>query len=247
LINELHNKVIWVTGALGLIGIASLEHFLKMGACVIGTDIRDAREHPIIQRLQETYGDKLVLRISDATYERQIKDDVDAMVSAFGRIDGLFHNSYTQIWKGILEMTLPEWEAVHAGTLTSTFLVNKYAVSAMIETGGGSIVNTSSILGVLPQKKTAIAYSAAKAAVNHMTRIIALEYAQYGLRANAIVPGDIKSPDRSQDTACNLTGRSGRPEEVAKLAAYLLSDASAYVTGSLYHIDGGFMMAGVAT
>ncbi|MBP1993063.1 SDR family NAD(P)-dependent oxidoreductase [Paenibacillus eucommiae] len=235
----LQNKVIWVTGAMGLIGLASLEVFLAKGAFVFGTDIRDDKESPYIQRLRETYGGKLVLYVSDATDEQQVKESVLKLKEEFGRIDGLFHNVYTQIWKGVRDLTLQEWEAVTNGTLTSTFLVNKYAIAAMIETGGGSIVNTSSILGKVPVKNTPAAYSSAKAAVNHLTSIIAVEYAKYGIRANTIVPGDIKNVDDLQDVN-NLLGRSGRPEEVAELAAFLLSDSSSYMTGSLYPIDGGF-------
>lgn len=237
----LQNKVIWITGAMGLVGRASVEAFLAKGAYVFGTDIREDSDNPHIQRLQDTYGDKLFLCVSDATDERQVQESVQKIKKVFGRMDGLFHNVYTQIWKSVLELTLEEWNAVTTGTLTSTYLVNKYAITAMIEAGGGAIVNTSSVLGKIPTKHTSPAYSSAKAAVNHLTRIIAVEYAKYGLRANAIVPGDIKNADSAvQDVNC-LLGRSGRPEEVAELAAFLLSDSSAYVTGSLYSIDGGFM------
>ncbi|MBP1988525.1 SDR family NAD(P)-dependent oxidoreductase [Paenibacillus eucommiae] len=237
----LRDKVIWVTGAMGLVGRASMEAFLAKGAFVFGTDILKGEASPDIQRLQEAYGERLFLSVSDATDEQQVKKSAFQVKEVFGRIDGLFHNVYTQIWKGVLELTLEEWNAVTAGTLTSTFLVNKYAIAAMIEGGGGSIVNTSSILGKVPTKSTSAAYGSAKAAVNHLTRIIAVEYAKHGLRANAIIPGDIKNADSIIQDVDNLIGRSGRPEEVAELAAFLLSDLSAYITGSLYPIDGGFM------
>jgi NAD(P)-dependent dehydrogenase (short-subunit alcohol dehydrogenase family) len=237
---SLENKVIWITGALGLIGKASVEHFLKEGAWVIGSDLHELSTIDEFLEWKRIYGERLDLYVSDATNEEQVKDVIQQIKIKYGRLDGLFHNVYTQIWKTISEASLQEWNFVIEGTLTSTFIVNKYVVEMMKESGGGTIVNTSSVLGNIPLKNAPIAYSSAKAAINHLTRIIAVEQAPFGVRANAIVPGDIKSPDGLQSTH-NLIGRSGRPEEVACLAAFLLSDDSAYVTGSLYPIDGGFM------
>lgn len=239
--SQLENKVIWITGALGLIGRASIIQFLEKGAIVIGTDIEDIQQFKEAPALQEKYGERLMLFVSDATVEEQVVDSVNKIISKYGRIDGLFHNVYTQIWKTTTDITLDEWNKVMVGTLTSTFLVNKYVIPCMIEAGTGAIVNTSSILGKIPMRNTAVAYSAAKAAINHMTLIHAVEYAKYGLRANVIVPGDIKTEDYEVQDLNNLLGRSGRPEEVAELASFLLSDAASYITGSLYPIDGGFM------
>ncbi|MEF2244780.1 SDR family NAD(P)-dependent oxidoreductase [Paenibacillus sp. IITD108] len=236
---RLKNKVIWVTGALGLIGKASVEHFLEEGAYVIGTDLLHFTQAAELSELERKFPGRFSLHVSDATDEGQIIGIIEIIKRKFNRLDGLFHNAYTQIWKSLSEASLEDWEFVMKGTLTSTFLVNKYAVSMMKQLGGGSLVNTSSVLGTVPVKNGPVAYGSAKAAVNHLTRMIAVENALFGIRANAIIPGDIKSENHAQ-AMDNLIGRSGRPEEVAKLAAFLLSDDSSYITGSLYPIDGGF-------
>lgn len=238
--DQLNGKVIWITGVLGLIGRSAAAAFLERGAWVIGTDLSEADGAHEVSRLRERYDNRFTTFVSDAADEAQTEEAVRRIREAYGRLDGLFHTAYTQIWKRTSDTSLAEWEAVVRGTLTSTFLVNRCACYLMMESGGGAIVNTSSILGQVVIPDAPVAYAAAKAGLNQLTRIVAAEYAVHGIRANAIVPGDIKAHDHPNQHAANLIGRSGTPEEVADLAAFLLSDHSAYMTGSLYPIDGGF-------
>ncbi|GGD47815.1 hypothetical protein GCM10010911_01680 [Paenibacillus nasutitermitis] len=117
----------------------------------------------------------------------------------------------------------------------------------MIASGGGAIVNTSSILSSRPRANNA-AYGSSKAGLEQLTRIIALEYAPYGIRANAVVPGDFKTEQQLADLGPehldgmkkeSLVGRSGHPDEINEVAAFLLSDLSSYVTGAIYPVNGG--------
>jgi NAD(P)-dependent dehydrogenase (short-subunit alcohol dehydrogenase family) len=245
----LQGKTIVITGALGMLGRSAVPMFLRHGANVIGCDIVPLEKSPEIQAVAEQYGDsRFMFMQADASDEEQVKALIDAVDRRFGRLDGGYFNAYTNVWKPLLELSLQEWERTIAGTLTSAFLCCKYAVPLMIRSGGGSIVNTSSVLGHVP-KSGCLGYGAGKAGVNQLTRVIAKDYARYGIRANALLPGDFKSPEKlammseksieliKQET---LLGRSGSTDEINQVAAFLLSDASSYVTGSLYSVDGGF-------
>lgn len=247
--NMLQNKVVLITGCLGMLGRSAVAMFLERGAFVYGCDCLPPDQFSEKERWLEQYGEhRLVYRQADMCDESEVRALVEDVERRFGRLDGTYHNVYSNGWKPILEMSLEEWEYGIRGTLTSTFLLNKYALPLLIRSGGGSIVNTSSILGqVVSQGCTA--YGAAKAGVNQLTRVIAADYAQYGIRANVIMPGNFRSKEllaleSEQEKAairrCTWLGRSAEAEEINEVAAFLLSDASSYVTGSLYQVDGGF-------
>ena len=245
----LQGKTIWITGALGQLGCSAVPLFLRQGAVVVGSDIAPLEQVPAMQAVAEQYGEERFRFIrADASSEEEVKAVVGEIDRAFGRLDGAFFNAYRNVWKPLLELSLEEWEATLTGTLTSAFLCCKYAVPLMIRTGGGSIVNTSSVLGHIP-KKGCLGYGAGKAGVNQLTRVIARDYAEFGIRANALVPGDFKAPEKLAALPVSTVemirretfmGRSGSADEVSQVAAFLLSDASSYVTGSLYTVDGGY-------
>lgn len=245
----LKGKTIWLTGALGKLGSSAVPMLLEQGATVIASDLKPLDEAPAIRELAETVGESRLLYIqADMTDETQVREAVETIDRVFGRLDGGYFNAYVNVWKPVLSLTLEEWERTLKGTLTSAFLCCKYALPLMIRSGGGSIVNTSSALGHIA-KKGGAGYGSGKAGLNQLTKIIAKEHAESGIRANAIVPGDFKSDEvlarqtEAQKEAMRqeaLLGRSARADEINRVALFLLSDASSYMTASLVTVDGGF-------
>lgn len=242
----LEKKVIVITGALGKVGFAATRMFLGRGALVAANDWADLNGHASMQELLSHYGPERLLFVrGDSSDEGQVASMFEQIRERFGRLDGSFHNAYAQNRKPIDQYSLEEWNQVISGTLGSTFVVCKYAIPLMRESGGGSIVNTSSVLGVQPRAGDG-AYGSAKAGVNFLTQVIAAENAVHNIRANVIVPGDIKLPKPISAAKAEQMrkqiwlGRSAAPDEICELASFLLSDAASYITGSQYAIDGGF-------
>lgn len=247
--NTLQDKAILITGCLGTLGRSAIGMFLERGATIYGCDRAPLNDYPDIGLLQERYGEsRLMFRQADMCDEKEVIAVIADAYRRIGRLDGTYHNVYTSGWKPILDMSLGEWDNSIRGTLTSTFLLCKYAIPLLIRSGGGSIVNTSSILGQIVSEGC-LAYGAAKAGVDQMTRVVAADYAQHGIRANVLVPGDFDTKEAigrqsEQQKAAIRTkarlGRSGAADEINEVAAFLLSDASSYVTGASYRVDGGF-------
>lgn len=248
---QLENKVIFITGAFGQAGQSAVKMFLNRGATVIANDYLEIGLFPEMRMLQEQFGPRRFLFIqADMFDETEVMAAMAQIERHFGRLDGTYHTAYATVEKPVLELSLAEWETTVKGTMTSTFLVCKYALPLMIRSGGGVILNTSSIQGERPHHGNP-AYGAAKAGVNQFTRIVAMDYAAQGIRANVLVPGDFKTAEEnrklSEETRQylrdnTLLRRSGSPDEISEVAAFLLSDASSYVTASLYTVDGGYRL-----
>jgi 3alpha(or 20beta)-hydroxysteroid dehydrogenase len=227
---RLTGRIALVTGGLGGLGAATAELFAREGATVIVTDVRESATcRP--------------LDVADEGSWQALADEVRA---SHGRLDVLVHCAGIAVSKPLLETSLAEFQQVQLVNTTGTFLAIRTVAPLMRE--GGSIVTLSSVNGLLGTTGLA-AYGASKFAVRGLTRVAALELAESGVRVNTICPGsidtritnsaDFADTDWAAYTATIPLGRRGTPADVAELALYLASDASAYVTGAEFVVDGG--------
>lgn len=250
----LEDKVIIVTGAASGIGRASAVRFAELGAQVVAVD-REAAVEATAATIAQA-GGRAHHRQADISDEAQVKAFVDFAAGLEGRLDGAFNNAgVDQSNSPLHELSLEEWRRVNAINLDGTFLCVKHQVAAMLKTGGGAIVNTSSVLGQVAITLNG-AYTAAKHGVIGLTRAAAMEYSRQGIRVNAILPGAIETDMFRQGMsdpamagqleaikAAHPIGRMAQPIEVAEIAAWLLSDAASYVTGAAMPVDGGYTAA----
>jgi NAD(P)-dependent dehydrogenase (short-subunit alcohol dehydrogenase family) len=191
----------------------------------------------------------------DVADERQVSAMVDAAVETYGGLHVLFNNAgiFPEDDGGVLDTPPDTWERVMQVNLKGVWLGCRAAVPAMLESGGGSIVNVASFVALMGAATAQIAYTASKGGVLAMTRELAVEYARRGIRANSICPGPIETPllaellsdpVRRQRRLVHIPiGRFGRPDEIAKAALFLASDDASFVTGSALVVDGGITAA----
>jgi NAD(P)-dependent dehydrogenase (short-subunit alcohol dehydrogenase family) len=250
----LKDKSVIVTGAAGGIGRASAVSFSRLGAKVTVVDFNAEGGAETADLIRRAGGEAWFVR-ADVSREDEVRDLVARTVKDAGGLDGAFNNA------GVEQANVPlhalpfeEWQRVTATDLTGVFLCMKHQIAAMLKgAGGGSIVNTSSALGAVAIANAA-AYTAAKHGVVGLTKAAAVEYAKAGIRVNAVLPGAIATPlfERAEQDpafaaqlqairAAHPIGRMGKPSEVAELAAWLLSDAASYMTGTAIPIDGGYL------
>jgi NAD(P)-dependent dehydrogenase (short-subunit alcohol dehydrogenase family) len=246
---RLEGKVAIVTGAAQGIGRATATLFAKEGAEVVAVDWNDDVGKEAVSKIHEQEG-KAIYVHADVSIEDDIKSMIQSTVDTYGAIDILVNNAaYTGISSPVVELSVEEWDRIVAVTLKGAFMACKYAIPHMIEEGGGSIVNVSSVGGVVAFEDNP-AYLASKGGLIQLTKGIALDYADRGIRANAISPGTIFTEGTSWITdypevmerieSRTLLKRQGTAEEMANVILFLASDEASYVTGANFIADGGW-------
>ena len=242
----LTGRVCIVTGGSQGIGEACIRRFARERAQVVIADIDDAR------------GAALALEVNGLYVRCDVGDkaQVDALVSQtiakHGRIDVLVNNAGIFKAADFLDVTEADFDAVLRVNLKGAFLVGQAVAREMATTGGGSIINMSSVNGVLAIPNIA-SYNVSKGGINQLTRVMALALADYGIRVNAVAPGTIatdlaaKAVLTSDEAKAKIMSRTpmkrlGQPAEIADTVAYLASDAASYITGEIVVVDGGRMV-----
>lgn len=242
---RLAGKVAIISGAASGMGAATARLFAREGAKVV---IADVLEHEGRQ-VAESIGDAANFERLDVTDEANWETVVDATAARFGKLNVLVNNAGIS---GSAEQdfySTAAWHRIMAINATGAFFGIKYAVPAMREARGGSIVNLSSIAGIIGSEHVHMAYNASKAAVRVMTKSVAVQHAKDGIRANSVHPGvmpPMRTSGRTADPAIRADRmrfipmrRPGEVDEVAYAILFLASDESSYITGSEIHVDGG--------
>ncbi len=245
-------KVVVVTGSGSGIGRETALAFAREGAQVVVADIDTDGAARTVAAAEEAGRTAIVCRV-DVSDDESVRGMVDLAVRTYGRLDVLHNNAYwAPLNRSVTETSLEEWDRTIAVTLTGVFLGCRHAIPAMIENGGGAIVNTASVAALAASPRFG-AYVAAKGGVVALTRSVAFDYGAAGIRCNAVAPGLIETPAteavladperRAWLTSKILVGRPGQPSDIANAVLYLASDESAFMTGQTLVVDGGRLIS----
>ncbi|MDP9238475.1 MAG: glucose 1-dehydrogenase [Chloroflexota bacterium] len=239
--DRMKGKVALVTGAGQGIGRAIVTRFGAEGAQVVVSDINDDNASRVVEEI----GSAARVNHCDTASEADVKSAIEFTIDTFGGIDVLVNNA------GVSPATTPDWDRMVAINLTGVMYGLKYGCEAIAARGGGSIVNLSSMLGLISVPFPSLeGYTATKHGVVGLTKHYATLYGPRGVRVNCINPGWIETPmtdpiaatpqGRSYMEQNSALGRLGKPEEVAAVALFLASDEASFVTGGSYVVDGGW-------
>ena len=240
---ELEGKIAVITGAGSGMARATARVFVREGAKVLAVDI-SGREKETADEL----GDAVVAFHADVTDESQVEAMFKTALDTFGRVDAALNVAGIGSGQPLADITLDEYNRIMAVNLTGVMLGTKHGIRSMLPTGGGAIINWSSIGGLGASPMGVSVYAASKAGVISFTQSAAIEYGTQGIRANAICPGFIETemtggPGTAEKFPALVQGsalkRAGKPEEVAEVACFLASDRASYVTGAIIPVDAG--------
>jgi len=248
---RLKDKVALITGATSGIGEATALLFAREGARVTVTGRNQERGREVVGTIAGTGGNGIFVQ-TDVRMSAECKHVIDETIRNFGRLDILVNNAGVFYAHNAIDCSEEEWDLQIDINLKGTFLMSKFALPLMIAQGGGVIINNSSGWGLVGGDK-AVAYCASKGGVVLLTKAMAIDHGRENIRVNCICPGDVETPMLPEDArfrglrwdeyiagcANRPMGRVGTAEEIAKVALFLASDDSSFMTGAAIAVDGG--------
>ncbi len=252
---QLEGRVVLVSGGASDIGRATALRLSSAGAAVVVGDVSADGAAAVAEDV-EAAGGRGVGLLCDVRREDSVGAFVERAVAEFGTIDAVDHNaawSHPRLDTDAVGVDLGVWERAIEITTRGALLLARHAIPVMVAGGGGSIVNISSGTSTIGES-TRVAYGVSKAALNQLTRHLAVRYGRDGIRANAIAPGFILTETAATQVPAdvqvrlaeaNPTRRLGTPDDIARVVSFLCSDDAAYVNGQVLHVDGGHQIAGM--
>ena len=248
---DLKNKVAIITGGTSGIGRETALLFAEAGAKVVVAGRREAEGKETVDLMRKAGGDGLFVK-ADVSKAADVRALVQKTVEKFGRLDTAFNNAGIEgNWMPMVDISEEEWDRVLDINLKGMFLCLKYEIPQLLKNGGGTIVNMSSVAGLMGTPAAA-PYGASKHGVISLTRTAALEHAKQKIRVNAVCPAVIESPmenrlfgePEAQKFAVGMhpIGRIGTPREVAEAVLWMCSEKSSFMTGHYIVVDGGFLV-----
>jgi NAD(P)-dependent dehydrogenase (short-subunit alcohol dehydrogenase family) len=246
--NLLEDKIALVTGGASGIGRGTALVFAREGAKVVIADLAAEGGEETVRSIKEAGGDAAYVKC-DVSQASDVEALVKKTVDMYGRLDCAFNNAGVGPFGTTTDCSEEDWDITINVNLKGVWLCMKYEIQHMLSQGGGVIVNTASVGGLIGTPGIA-AYTASKHGVIGLTKTAALEYVQAGIRVNAVCPGTVLTPLVERGLAANPAmkdallskhpiGRFGKTEEIAEAVVWLCSDAASYVTGIAFPVDGG--------
>ena len=247
---RLKGKVAFVTAAGGAIAGATARLFGKEGAAVVCVDIADENVTKTAKEINAVGGEAIPI-VCDVTDETAVEAAITKTVEKFGKLDVVFNAAaFADPLLPLHELDIGLWRKTFDVNITGMFIVTKYAIPCMLDAGGGSFINVSSIYGARAARNRP-AYCSSKGAVRMLSKSVAVDYAEHNIRANSILPGPIETPrllvaNKNMNDVIERhrphlpAARLGQPDEIAKTAVFLASDDSSFMSGNDCFVDGAY-------